>query len=245
LIRVGEMHVLVDAGLPLRLLRERFEAARLPHNAIDHLLVTHGHLDHSRSAGALAKRHEATVHCAEKIMRNRALCRATRLRALRIGEEFEIESERGERLHYRPVLLPHDCDPTVAFRLRQGERVAVILTDMGHPRAEVARALSGAHHLVLEFNYDETMLANGPYPEKLRARVAGDRGHLSNQQAAEMLALLAGPQLETLVLAHLSEKNNTPTLARELAQETLARLGLAHVQVHVASQHEIGPNLKV
>ena len=121
----------------------------------------------------------------------------------------------------------------------------VILTDMGVPTAGVASALRGAHVLVLEFNHDRTMLLDGPYPHVLKRRIGGDRGHLSNEQACCMLELLAGPELHTLVLAHLSETNNTPALALESARATLERLGLGQVRVIVADQHAIGENLSV
>ena len=131
------------------------------------------------------------------------------------------------------------------FEVEHEDRVAVVLTDMGHPRREVADALSGAHVLVLEFNHDVEGLANGPYPPVLQNRIGGDRGHLSNEQAARMLEWLAGPELHTLVLAHLSKKTNTAERAEETARRTLDRLGLGHVEVHVASQDEVGPNLRV
>lgn len=247
LLRAGDLHVLVDAGLTPRGMRERLEAARLPYRGLDHILVTHGHLDHARSCGVLGKRHDATVHCAERIMKNRALIRARRLHALKIGERRPLDGASGEELSYLPVLLPHDCDPTVAFRIDHGERTFVVLTDMGHPREDVARALGrDAHVLLLEFNYDADMLRNGEYKETLKRRVGGDRGHLSNAQAAQMLEWLAGPNLHTLILAHLSQHNNTPDLAVQAARAALERSGRADaVEILVAQQDHLGPNLKV
>jgi phosphoribosyl 1,2-cyclic phosphodiesterase len=99
--------------------------------------------------------------------------------------------------------------------------------------------------LILEFNHDERMLADGPYPVPLKRRVSGDRGHLSNEQAAVMLTAMAGPELHTLVLAHLSATNNTPELALEAAHGALEQAGLEHVEVLVATQDEVGPNLKI
>lgn len=245
LLRAGELSILIDCGLSLRELRARLETVGLPHRGIDHILVTHGHLDHARSAGVLAKRHGATVHCAELIMRNRSLSRAPTFHALRIGSETEIQGGNGSPVRYTPTLLPHDCDPTVAFRLEHDSRVLVVVTDLGLPSAEVARALRGAHVLILEFNHDQRMLAEGPYPAPLKRRVSGGRGHLSNEQAAVMLTAMAGPELHTLVLAHLSDTNNTPELALEAAHDALQAAGLEHVRILVASQDEVGPNLKV
>lgn len=245
LVRAGDVHLLVDAGLPLRLMRERFEAARLPYNALDHILVTHGHLDHARSAGVLAKRHGALLHCPEKIMSNTSVKRAPRSVAIRIGSFRDLEGCTEEPLRYRPTLLPHDCDPTVAYTLEHGERRLIVLTDMGHYRQEIGDLLMGAHVLVLEFNYDEQMLENGPYPPALKRRVGGDRGHLSNEQAGRMLTLMAGPELHTVVLAHLSEKNNLPELALAAAHEALERAGRQDVRVVVAEQHAIGETILV
>lgn len=247
LVRAGEQSLLVDAGLGMRKLSERFEAVGLGLKTLDHVLVTHGHLDHARSAGSVAKRQDAELHCAEKIMLHKSVARAPRKNVLRIGRDVDLvhPKGRGTAVRVRAVLLPHDCDPTVAFRFEHEDRVAVVLTDMGHPRREVADALQGAHVLVLEFNHDVAGLANGPYPPVLQNRIGGDRGHLSNEQAAQMLQWLAGPNLHTLVLAHLSKKTNTEARAEEAARRTLSTLGLDHVRVLVASQDEVGPNLTV
>jgi len=246
LIRAGDTSALVDAGLPLRELELRLEHAGLGPWGLDHVFVTHGHLDHARSAGSLSRRQHALLHCCEALMRNASIRRSRRMATLTVGRAQEVEGRRGsDGLRLTPVLLPHDAAPTVAFRIEQEGRTAVILTDMGRPCPEVARHLGGAHVLVLEFNHDGAMLEDGPYPYPLKRRILGDGGHLSNAQAAAMLRLLAGPELHTLVLAHLSRTNNRADLALECARAELEHLGLAHVQVLVASQDEVGPNLAV
>jgi len=245
LVRAGEELMLVDAGLPMRELYERLRLAKVPFKGIGHVLVTHAHLDHARSAGAIAKRHDAVVHCAEANMAHRSLSRAPQLQTLRIGSDVEIEGARGDLIGYRAVALPHDCSPTVAFRIEHKQRRLVVLTDMGAPRDDVAKALSGAHVLVLEFNYDPEMLATGPYPPALKRRISGGQGHLSNEQAMRMLADLIGPETHTLVLAHLSLKNNAPELAGAAAREALDSLGRSDVRLLIASQDEVGPTVEV
>ena len=246
LVRAQDVVALVDAGLPLRSLEQRCEAARIAARGIQHVIVTHAHLDHSRSAGRLARKANATLHAAERLHSHRALARAPRYATLPIDSERELLPPQGAgSLRLAAARIPHDADPTVAIRLEHDGRCAVILTDMGRVDDGPARQLRGAHVLVLEFNHDEGMLRQGPYPPKLKQRVLGNGGHLSNSEAARMLTLLAGPELHTLVLAHISETNNTPDLARSAAEATLEQLGRRDVRVLVADQHAIGPNISV
>ena len=246
LIRCADLTVLVDAGLPARALSERFEAARLAPSQIDHILLTHAHLDHARSAGIVSKRQSATVHCPEAMQQNRSVARAPLLATLPIGGSFELEVPGSDSpLQVQTIPLPHDCHPTVAMRLTHAGRTAVILTDCGHPRHDLAPALQDAHILVLEFNHEPALMETSPYPQKLRQRILGDQGHLSNAQAQTLLTNLVTPSLHTLILAHLSSKTNTPELALAAANETLATLDRPDVQVLIASQHELGPNCQV
>jgi phosphoribosyl 1,2-cyclic phosphodiesterase len=270
LIRAGDTTLLVDGGLVLREQRARMQAAGLGHKALDHILVTHGHLDHARSTGGLARKEDAVLHCPERMMRNRSVRRAAQLSTITIGRTMELRrrdpglfdakppapaiaglaSEPMENGHagpvlVLPVLLKHDCDPTVSYRIEHAGRVVVILTDLGRPDAAVARTLHGAHVLVLEFNYDPELMANGPYSPALQRRITGGRGHLSNEEAGQMLELLADPELHTVVLAHISKKTNRPELALESARAALARAGRDDVRVLVASQDEIGDDLAV
>ncbi len=237
LLWAGDTIVLIDAGLPVRALSERVLGSRIGHRAIDHVLVSHGHLDHSRTAGILAKRHGATLHCAAKIKEHPALARAPLKMDLRIGVETTLEAKGGgPGPRVATTLIPHDCDPTVGFRIEFEGRVLSYLTDMGEPREDVALRLADAHVLVLESNYDAEMLATGVYPQALKDRVRGPGGHLSNDQMAVMLTRMAGPALHTVVLAHLSEKNNRPDIAEAAARAALDHLGRDDVRVLIAGQ---------
>ncbi|MCZ6596589.1 MAG: MBL fold metallo-hydrolase [Planctomycetota bacterium] len=234
LVRAGETHLLIDAGLPKReLVRRLKEDARVQPLRIDHVALTHGHLGRAR------------LVCSESIMRNASVRKAPHMFAFTVDRALALEGPHDDVLHLRPVRIPHDADPTVAFRIEHRGRTAVVVTDMGRPDRQAARGLAGAHVMVLEFNHDPELLRLGPYTASLKRRIAGDRGHLSNEQAAEMLRLLAGAELHTLVLAHLSEVNNTPELALAAARRALGELGLTGVRILVADQHAVGPNLKV
>ena len=122
LVRCGELTVLVDAGLTMRALTERLEAARVAQKQVDHVVLTHAHLDHARSAGIVGKRHDALVHCPEAMMQNRSVARAPKLSTLPIGGAFELELPGAEEpLKIAPVARPPGGGPAVARR-RQKRR---------------------------------------------------------------------------------------------------------------------------
>ena len=252
LVRAGEIALLVDAGLPIDELEQRLAAVRLPLQRLDAIALTHGHLDHARAAGLLAKKSGARVYCSESVMSNASVRPARALFALTVGGAVTIRARRGrDELVLRSIALPHDAEPTLAFRLEHAGRRAAICTDMGTPERAAAEALGDVELLVLEFNHDAELLARGPYSDALKRRVGGPRGHLSNAQAAEVLRLALrvapgrAPALHTLVLAHLSATNNRPELALASARAALEECGLAHVRTLVAEQDGPGPSLEV
>lgn len=235
LLWAGSQVLLLDSGLPVNAMTERLTEARVGLRAIDHVVVTHGHLDHSRTAGIVAKRHGATLHAPAEILEHRAVKRAPIRRALGLGVENVLGAGQ-DGVSIRTALVPHDCYPTLAFRVEHGGRALGLLTDCGEPKEDVARVLGDTDVLLLEANHDVGLLRDGPYPQALKDRVMGPGGHLSNDQMTVMLRRLAGPRLHTLVLLHLSAHNNRPSLALEAARQTLEQLGRADVRVLCAEQ---------
>jgi phosphoribosyl 1,2-cyclic phosphodiesterase len=246
LVRAGELARLVDAGLELDELERRLDAARLPPHRLDAIVLTHGHLDHARSAGLLSRKSGARVYCSERMMSNASVRGARTFHALSVHAPVVVRARLGlDELCLHAIPLPHDADPTYAFRLEHAGRVAAVCTDMGAFEPGAAAALAGAHVLVLEFNHDAALLASGPYPGPLKRRVGGPRGHLSNDEAAAVLRRAAAPELHTLVLAHLSRVNNRPELALAKARAVLDELGRSAVRIEVAAQDLVGPALDV
>ena len=137
----------------------------------------------------------------------------------------------------RTIRVPHDCDPTFALGIEHRDRHLALVSDMGEPREDVASALENPHVLLLEANHD----VHAP-SRAVPAASQGSRrrapGHLSNDQMAVMLTRMVGPRTHTVVLIHLSAKNNTPELALDAARAALARLGRPEIRVVAATQHE-------
>jgi phosphoribosyl 1,2-cyclic phosphodiesterase len=154
--------------------------------------------------------------------------------------------EAGGGLRFGEVVVetiptPHDGVDGVAFVVDDGHRRLGVLTDLGHVFDGLTCLVQSLDAVVLESNYDPAMLAGGSYPESLKRRIRGPRGHLSNIESAELLSRAAGGPLRWACLAHLSAENNTPQLALNCHQSVLGSC----LPLHVASRYEASLVLEV
>ena len=160
------------------------------------------------------------------------------IRPVEPGARFQV----GE-LEAESFPTPHDAAQSVGYVLTDGEKRAAVATDLGYVTPEAERAARGADLLVCEANHDVEWLRSGPYPYALKARILGDRGHLSNEAGAELAWAAVEGGARTVVLAHLSHENNTPARALEVVGSTLARRGAAvgrDVVLEAAPRSETG-----
>ncbi len=138
-----------------------------------------------------------------------------------------------------PFRISHDTADPVGYVVSDGKNSIGYCTDTGKVSHLIGRRLAACNGLILEFNHNLQMLKNGPYPLPLQQRVRSSRGHLCNEDAAALLAGLIGDHLRTVVLAHLSETNNTPELAREAALVSVQEWG--ETSLSIASQDKATP----
>lgn len=206
LVSDGETHLLVDCGFGLREAERRLARVGLHPRQLDAILVTHEHGDHIRGVGPLARRHAVPVHLTPGTWASGRLGELPVRHWITPQARFAVKGVVVD-----PVTVPHDAREPVQFRIQgPGGRSLGVLTDLGHPTEHVAQVFRGCDALVLECNHDVRMLAEGPYPARLKRRVGGNWGHLSNAQAAALLPRLDIDRLQTIVCSHLSEHNNHP-----------------------------------
>lgn len=221
--------VLIDAGVDPQLVFDELRRNGIARDAVKGVVLTHDHQDHVRYVYKIVRDYnrQAHIYCTMRLM-NGMLRRHNISRRVK---EFQVPIwlETPFKLCgmvFTAFETSHDGTDNMGFNIQLGEQTFVVATDMGAitPRAE--HYMQQAHYLMIETNYDRTMLDTGRYPEFLKARVRGAKGHLDNVVAAQFVAEHYHPQLKWLFLCHLSNDNNTPELALHAMREVLERRGL-------------------
>ena len=243
LVASTRTRILVDAGISGRETFKRMKALGEDPHGLAAILITHEHSDHIYGLATLAKRLRVPVFMTGAT--HQAWARALRNEN---GERPQLEKlerfESGHRfvigdIEVKPFTIPHDAADPVGFTFRaEGVKVG-FATDLGYVPPSVRDSLRGSDVLVMESNHDLEMLRVGPYPWSVKQRVMSRVGHLSNHALADFFSNDYDNSATFVVLAHLSEKNNHPEIARREAEKALAARGsLFCNRVLLASQTE-------
>lgn len=238
LISQDGTHILVDAGISCRRINTALKTIGLTAADLAGICITHEHSDHISGLATLTKQYKIPVYSTPGT--GRQLCYRIAfleevLTTFSPGQSMEIG---GLTVETFPTL--HDTAQPCGFALSNGSRKAAVVTDLGRVTPEVLQGISGTHLLVVEANHDVESVQSGPYPYELKARILGDRGHLSNEAGAALAQSCVDKGAHTVVLAHLSQENNTPAMARNAAEAALAG---REVQLLVAPRTEMGGSL--
>lgn len=239
LVTDGRTHVLVDAGISCRRICTGLKELGVEPTELAGVLITHEHSDHISGLTTLTKQLRLPVYASPGT--GRQLCYRIAfleelLRPVAPGEGFSIG---GLAIESFPT--SHDAAESVGYALSAGGRKAAVVTDLGYVTGAVLCGIRGADLLVAEANHDVEWVQSGPYPYHLKARILGDRGHLSNEAGAELAWTAVEGGARTVVLAHLSHENNTPARAHEVVRGVLERRGAAvgwDVALEVAPRSE-------
>ncbi len=220
LMQSGATRILVDAGFSSRMMGKRLNSIGVDPRSIEAVIITHEHTDHSKGASACAAKWGWKIYATSGTQTGSRFEPEDRAETITAGRDFEI----GE-IRISPVAISHDATEPVAV-IATGRTSGVragIVYDLGVMTEPVHRALERIDILILESNHDGEMLRNGPYPSALKRRIAGREGHLSNKAAAAAAIECAHQGMSHIVLAHLSEVNNTSRTATESMRSALRR----------------------
>ena len=232
--------ILIDAGKNARALTRALDEVGCPVETVDAIFITHDHHDHTSALPVLLKHHPLSVHVVEasaQVIARGApqyltdcLCRHTPLFCEAVGN-----------VTVRSFITPHDSEFSVGYRMEITDEDGAVhtvgyATDLGYVTDDVRAALLGCESVVLECNHDKDMLLTGPYPYHLKERILSRYGHLSNDDCAACAGELIEGGTEHLMLAHLSEQNNDPSLAYH---EVLTAIGRDDVDLCVAEPDHV------
>jgi phosphoribosyl 1,2-cyclic phosphodiesterase len=229
--------LLLDAGLSFSDVKSRLSEFGFRLRDIDGVLITHEHTDHISGLSGFSESGVPILTHGRTAGIVGSKIRALSLGAV-CGEAFDFFDVR-----ITPFEIPHDAAHPLGFRLSDGTATLGIATDVGHISESVVSGLFDADALIVEANYDENMLNGGRYPERLKRRITGGRGHLNNSDAGELLKRVITPRTKTVMLAHLSEENNLPELAFDAVAKSLKKCGIEagrDIKIEVLKQREKG-----
>lgn len=220
--------VIIDVGIGTRTLRKYFSDYGLSMSDIKAILITHDHADHVKSVGSLSSDLCIPVYttCAVHHGIEENYCVRKKIRP-----GYERYIEHGETFIVGDFVItcfhvPHDSTDNVGYRIVCNGITFCLITDAGRVTDVMKPFITEANYLVIEANYELEKLQNGPYPQYLKERIVSGNGHLSNVKCGQAIAENASPELKHVWLAHLSEENNHPELARKTVESVLRDYGI-------------------
>ncbi len=239
-VESGDVSLLFDAGISGKQASERLAQHGRDIRDVDALFISHDHSDHTKSLGIFQRKFGMPVYITRRtllaVQRYQKIGSVERIRLFAAGS-----SQAFGPVTVHTIPTPHDSVDGVAFVVEDSCHRIGILTDLGHAFAGLKDVLKSLDAVIIESNYDDQMLDNGPYPIHLKRRIKGSGGHLSNRDAAMLLKDHCVDRLKWACLCHLSEENNRPDLARRTHFEILGE----QFPIHVAWRDRVGDVLEL
>jgi len=236
LIKSENTAILVDSGVSVKKITTALDSANISINNIEAILVTHEHIDHTRSLGMLSAKYNIPVYANSKtwdyLGNGKDKIADSNKKTFNVLEDFEI----GD-LKIFPFHIPHDAADPCGFNIYNcGQKISVA-TDLGHVDSKLLKHLENSSSLLLEANYDPEILKFSSYPYILKQRIAGPNGHLSNDMSGEAICRLTESGLKKALLVHLSKENNFPELAYKTIEEALLSGNSSLIDISIAPRN--------
>lgn len=221
--------LIIDIGISYLSLKRKLEDLNISIDDITGILITHSHNDHIKGLASIIKRTNIKIFIPERMYEELSSIVPSN-RIIYLKDNNSLKDVTINLIH-----TSHDVACSVGYIIAYKEKSLVYITDTGYINRKILPQITNKNIYLIESNHDEEMLMNGPYPPFLKQRVIGDYGHLSNKTTASYLQKIVGENTEYILLAHLSEKNNTEELAYET---TKTALNNAKIDISIARQDE-------
>lgn len=231
-----ETKIIIDMGISYLTLKKSLEENSLSFDQFTGILITHNHKDHISGLATLIKKTNLIVFIPKKMLEGLEDILPEE-RCVFIDDIFNINDVNIELIH-----TSHDAPCSVGFIINYNNKSMVYVTDTGYINRKYLNKMTKKDLYLIESNHDEVMLMDGPYPRFLKERVISDKGHLSNKTTSKYLRKLVGDNTKYVILAHISEKNNTEELAYECTRKKLEN---TNIEIIIAKQHEESQMIEV
>ena len=232
LIKTEKLNILIDAGMNLKYIREKLEDIGIGLSDINYIFLTHTHKDHIGALWAFVKKYKPIVCMGSKMFED-----------LEYLEDYDniiilLDSLDLEDVHVDIINTSHDTSESKGFVFTSNDASLVYITDTGYINNKYFKKIYNKDMYIIESNHDVEMLMHGRYPKWLKQRVLSDKGHLSNQACSFYLSKLIGNNTKKVILAHLSQENNSEEIALATLKSTLKEYNIEFEDIDVAKQNE-------
>ena len=207
-IETDNTKILIDFGNTTKYVKEKLEDIEVEPNELDAVLITHTHVDHIKGLKVFCKKYNVPIYISDIMLKELEYVNNYCF----LDDSFDIKD-----IHVDVIKTSHDTSDSRGYIITNNDKSIVYITDTGYINKKYFDILDNRDLYIMESNHDVEMITNGKYPFKLRQRILSDKGHLSNYDSAKYVSSFVGDNTKYVLLAHLSEDNNT----EELAYETL------------------------
>lgn len=237
-VETNNHKILIDIGTSCLYVEKSLKSIGVEPNEIDIVLITHAHIDHVNGLKVFSKKYNPQVYISDKILKESNL----NIEKISNEEEINIDSD----IKIKSIRLSHDVTDIKGYVIEENDESMVYITDTGYINENNFEYIKNKNLYVFESNHDIEKLMNNPkYPHHTKIRILSDKGHLSNKDSAYYLSKLIGNNTHHIILAHLSEQNNTEDLALSTLKETLERKNIDFKDIKVARQNEMTELIQV
>ncbi|MDD4187977.1 MAG: MBL fold metallo-hydrolase [Bacilli bacterium] len=233
LIKTKNHKILVDAGMSVKYLEDQLRLAEVLIKDIDYIFITHTHTDHISALNNMLKKYTPTIVLTTKMFEDLKFLKNYD-RIIILEEDLMLGS-----LIVESIPTSHDASDSRGYCFTEADDSVVLITDTGYINRKYFKKISNKKIYIFESNHDIEMLQNGKYPNWLKQRVYSPVGHLSNERASFYLSKIIGPNTKQIILAHLSEENNSPEIALANIKDCFNRKNIVFTNIITASQFEI------
>ena len=238
-VQSDQSKLLIDCGASGKKICEALASINSSIEDIDAILITHEHSDHVQSLGLLSKKYNIPIYLNKETFEALSNSQKEKISSDNINYFINDKEFFLNDLTIKPFSIPHDAANPCGYNIHNGKRKISIATDLGHVTDDILNNLKNSSFILLESNYDPSILQISKYPYSLKERIKGPKGHLSNETAGKLISALSGNELKEVMLGHLSKENNFPELAYQTVTEELIRnnIDLNTIRLSVANRY--------